>query len=313
MRYTATLILAVLAATSGLAQESAVLRVESAQDVYAEEEVIQVLITLTNAGAEPFVLSGSSTCRAEFILDDFDSSYHRFCTADHAQVTYEPGATRLWIWDFAPLLFGLPETTGDIRTLVGYHRLVPGATDTTSFTAPEFLGGELTALYIPSDDIQSVKDSLNATVLQSDTIHTTTVVVELWRIEGVTVVQAEDWFGDDPRFRHFCGCYQLRDPTVHWLPPTAIEPPVHVSPLSASPNPFRTATEIRFSLPRTEPVTVNVFDVLGRHVTTLFDGSLSGGAMHSLNWRTTALPNGVYVVRIESASLTETLRVTLQR
>ena len=195
MRLLAIILALVFLATSIQAQENAVLVVGSAQDVYEKGEDIQILITLTNAGSEPFVLSGSSSCRAEFILDDFDSSYHRFCTADHAQVTYEPGATRLWVWDFAPLFFGLPETTGDIRTLVGYHRLVPGATDTTSFTAPAFLGGRLTTQYAPSGDIQSVKDSLNAIVLESDTSHTTNEVFELWRIEGVTVVQAEDWFG----------------------------------------------------------------------------------------------------------------------
>lgn len=316
MRIPGIILALVFLATSIQAQENAVLVVESAQDVYEKGEDIQILITLTNDGSEPFDIWGSTSCRGEFVLDEFNSLDHHPCTADDFPITYAPGATRLWVWHFDPLVFGMSETTGAIHQLVGYHASLPSFTDTTQFVAPAFIGGQLTANYALSTDpapIQSVKDSLNAVVLQSDTSHTTNEVFEQWRIEGVTVAQAEDWFGEDPRFDVFCGCQQIPFPSVEWLPTTSAETlptSVHVA---VFPNPFRSATEIRFSPPRTERLRIEVFDVLGRHIRSLFDGTLAGGTAHTLNWRAASLPSGLYVIRIVGTSFVQTLRVTLQR
>ncbi len=49
------------------------------------------------------------------------------------------------------------------------------------------------------------------------------------------------------------------------------------------PNPFRQATTIAFDLPVASPVTVEVFDLLGRKVVTLAQGAYPAGA-HSVEW-----------------------------
>ncbi|MBM2841390.1 MAG: Por secretion system C-terminal sorting protein [Bacteroidetes bacterium] len=72
------------------------------------------------------------------------------------------------------------------------------------------------------------------------------------------------------------------------------------------PNPFNPTTVIRFALPQASEVTLNVYDLLGRRVTTLVDGEQSAG-YHSVEWNGTnssgnKISSGVYFYRIEARS-----------
>jgi hypothetical protein len=74
------------------------------------------------------------------------------------------------------------------------------------------------------------------------------------------------------------------------------------SRLSVSPNPFRGAATVLFSLPGTRNVDIAVFDVLGRRVRTLRSGMLGAGE-HRLVWDGqrdggTRAPGGLYFVRV---------------
>jgi Secretion system C-terminal sorting domain len=78
--------------------------------------------------------------------------------------------------------------------------------------------------------------------------------------------------------------------------------------LSAYPNPFNGSTTITIELKTIEMVTVKIFDMLGRHVSTLLsDASLSSGH-HSVLWETDvkgsqpSLASGVYFVRATTES-----------
>ncbi len=71
------------------------------------------------------------------------------------------------------------------------------------------------------------------------------------------------------------------------------------------PNPFNPSTTIRFSLPRREYVTLKVFDVLGREVTTLVDGELNAGE-HTVVFNAKDLPRGVYFYRLMTPTFIQT-------
>ena len=83
-----------------------------------------------------------------------------------------------------------------------------------------------------------------------------------------------------------------------------------------SPNPFVGATEIRYALPRTGPVTLKVFNVSGRLVRTLVNGPVTAGR-HTVVWdgrddRGRALSSGVYFYRLrgpESSLTRKSLRL----
>ncbi|MEZ5064696.1 MAG: proprotein convertase P-domain-containing protein [bacterium] len=85
---------------------------------------------------------------------------------------------------------------------------------------------------------------------------------------------------------------------------------------AASPNPFGASTAIRFAVPGTgADVSLEVFDIAGRHVRTLTEGFLPAGG-HSATWdgrdeagrRASA---GIYFYRLESREYSATRKVVL--
>lgn len=76
------------------------------------------------------------------------------------------------------------------------------------------------------------------------------------------------------------------------------------------PNPFNPSTVIRYDLPTNTRVTLKIYDVLGRELTTLVDErQIAGG--HSVTFNANALPNGVYFYRLQAGAYTQTKKLVL--
>jgi len=157
----------------------------------------------------------------------------------------------------------------------------------------------------------------------------------VWRYQNpVSATPLEQ--GDDPAqaicdvFRatryppEFAG-FQGRDmtpgyPIEHYHPlslamaePAAARP--QTLPCSAGPNPFSSATTIRFDLPVAQPAALVVYDGSGRAVRTLIDARLEAG-QHSVAWdgRNAGgekLPTGVYFCRLLIGGQSRDARITL--
>ncbi|MBU0509000.1 T9SS type A sorting domain-containing protein [bacterium] len=65
------------------------------------------------------------------------------------------------------------------------------------------------------------------------------------------------------------------------------------------PNPFNPATTVRFGVPKVVEVRIEIFDVLGRHVTTLAEGVYQPG-WHRVIWDCSACPTGMYILRMQT-------------
>jgi hypothetical protein len=78
-----------------------------------------------------------------------------------------------------------------------------------------------------------------------------------------------------------------------------------------SPNPATTRTTLRLQLGTTQPVRVEVFDLLGRRVATLHDGALAPGA-HPFDLDVRALPSGIYFARVQGAGTQATRRFVVR-
>ncbi len=79
------------------------------------------------------------------------------------------------------------------------------------------------------------------------------------------------------------------------------------------PNPFRDRTLIAFTLDAPRPVTLRVFDALGRAVALLADGSVLAAGPHRVDWDASAQSSGVYLVRLEAGGEVRTQTLTLLR
>ncbi len=66
------------------------------------------------------------------------------------------------------------------------------------------------------------------------------------------------------------------------------------------PNPFNPSTTIRFELPSFSFTRLTVYDVLGRYVDTLVEGTLPAGA-HDIQWTPSGLASGIYIIRLQAA------------
>ena len=76
------------------------------------------------------------------------------------------------------------------------------------------------------------------------------------------------------------------------------------------PNPFNPVTTIRFELKETGMTKLEVFDITGRHVRTLMNGSVEAGA-YDLRFDASALSSGVYFYRLTSGDFTDIKKMSL--
>ncbi len=76
------------------------------------------------------------------------------------------------------------------------------------------------------------------------------------------------------------------------------------------PNPFNSSTAIRLELAESGPVSLEIFDLLGRRVEVLADYNLSAG-IHDFIWDAKNRPSGIYYCRMVTSGRIETRRLAL--
>ncbi|MFH1042242.1 MAG: T9SS type A sorting domain-containing protein [bacterium] len=76
------------------------------------------------------------------------------------------------------------------------------------------------------------------------------------------------------------------------------------------PNPFNPSTTFSFSLPEKEFVTLKIYDVLGKEITTLVNEELNAGSYKN-DWNATNLSSGIYFYRLQAGKFSETKKLML--
>jgi hypothetical protein len=76
------------------------------------------------------------------------------------------------------------------------------------------------------------------------------------------------------------------------------------------PNPFNPTTTIRFGLPESADVRLEVYTVLGQRVMTLVNENRSAG-WHTVSFNGAGLSSGVYVYRIQAGGIVQTRKMML--
>ncbi|MFC1547272.1 T9SS type A sorting domain-containing protein [Candidatus Neomarinimicrobiota bacterium] len=92
--------------------------------------------------------------------------------------------------------------------------------------------------------------------------------------------------------------------------PYSIPNKFHLHP--AYPNPFNPATTIRYDLPHAAPVTLTIYDLLGREVTTLVEAYTQPGA-HEAIWDAGSLPSGIYIARLITPEFSKSIKMVLMK
>ena len=76
------------------------------------------------------------------------------------------------------------------------------------------------------------------------------------------------------------------------------------------PNPFNPVTNIRFSLPENQKVSLGVYSVTGRLVETLVNEDRVAG-FHTIQWNASRYASGVYFYRLDAGVNSKTQKMIL--
>ncbi len=135
-----------------------------------------------------------------------------------------------------------------------------------------------------------------------------------WQPEGIPLAPSslaavhlltptQGWaVGDDGRILRYTG-------TLSSAPdPPILHPSAFI--LSAAPNPFNPSTRITFDLPVAGRVTLQIYDLTGRLVTTLANEVCAAG-LHTRTFDGHALASGLYFARLQTTVHTQTQKLVL--
>jgi len=78
------------------------------------------------------------------------------------------------------------------------------------------------------------------------------------------------------------------------------------------PNPFNPTTAIRYQVPETSHIKLQVYNGLGQRVGTLVDSLVDAG-YHSVLWDAKNMASGIYFIRMEAGSFMEIRKMALVR
>jgi len=78
------------------------------------------------------------------------------------------------------------------------------------------------------------------------------------------------------------------------------------------PNPFNPKTNIQFSIPKTENVTLKIYNLVGQELTTLVSEKLKPGE-YKYTWDASQLASGMYFYKLETESYNSTKKLILLR
>jgi hypothetical protein len=78
------------------------------------------------------------------------------------------------------------------------------------------------------------------------------------------------------------------------------------------PNPFNSATDIRFGLPVSSSISLILYDVLGKEVTILASGSFPAGE-YTYSWDGSKISSGVYFYRLRAGMFDKTKKLLMEK
>jgi len=80
--------------------------------------------------------------------------------------------------------------------------------------------------------------------------------------------------------------------------------------LQVFPNPFNSSTTLYYELNKSEKINIQIYDLLGRKVTALFQGKLDIG-QHKTTWNAENIPSGIYFIAIQGVDFRQTIKCTV--
>lgn len=288
----------ILVLSAGIMAQS-MFRIETDKHQYSYRESIDVCVKLINNTDTSFSVWGNSyyPITIQFENDTLVTGL----TGDYIEFPMEPNTSREWCWKIDPAIIGLPKTGGNHKIYAYFF----DKTDSVQIKAPKYFGGVASVtleLDHSEEEVQKLRDSINAKVLSSKTFNNLGWISEKWQIEGYQIDSLSNALKNDDRIKNFS--------VIRWIEPYKIDytcvadetnKPLTFKLKQNYPNPFNPNTVITYFIPERTLVKVEVFNILGRSIKTLVNENQSGGE-YKIKFNASNLPSGVYIYSISANS-----------
>ncbi len=286
-----------------------VMTMQTDKSNYSYGDSIQVSVIISNNTDSTITIWGGS-CMVDITFDTLH--FQRLCNTSEFPHTFQPGTSGKWTWVLVPSMLGIPIQDGE-QTIYGYC-YGNGSKDSIKITEPKYYGGRLDVSYkvmTPANKIQIIRDSINASVVSSDTLSNFGIIEEVWQIRNYSIDSLANLYSKDSILQSISVERHLESPTEIITSVKKIsEMPSKYSLSQNYPNPFNPTTVITYSIPKENIVTIKVFDILGNEVASLVNEEKPAGK-YSINFNAGKLPSGIYFYRMEAGSFMEAKKLIL--
>lgn len=106
--------------------------------------------------------------------------------------------------------------------------------------------------------------------------------------------------------------YQLEESSVYTFQFDEYTLPTEIELAQNYPNPFNPRTNIRVTVPSAQNITISIYDVLGRHIQTLYNDHAEEGFL-TVPFTASGLSSGVYLYKVDGENISLVKRMTLVR
>ncbi len=207
-------------------------------------------------------------------------------------------------------------STGTTATMVSdYNNLYVGNSDTTQHKIGRF---STTSYFVTlplwaaanSGDASSISEDVP--FVSSSDLHINSAVASGLKNAGVPIPgYATDIDGDARNITHpDIGADEFSGNPTSVSKDNAMLP-VEMELMQNFPNPFNPSTDIQFTVKNSKYVTLKIFSLIGKEVTTLFDGYAVGGIRNSVRFNAGALSSGIYYYVLTDGSDRQIRKMTL--
>jgi hypothetical protein len=106
------------------------------------------------------------------------------------------------------------------------------------------------------------------------------------------------------------GAYGGGDSTLQAIEDGQLALPEEPILFPSYPNPFNSITNIEFTLSKQSSISFDIYDILGREVESIYDGTIAAGA-HAFRWDAGNYPSGVYFAKLKLGDYSKNIKMLL--
>ncbi len=280
---------------------------------YEYGENIVIACSIKNITDSTFSVTASSSCQADFEFNDYYSAVWTICLASEQELIFHPNSSKDYYWTIDPNVFGLPNKNG-VQKLIG-HFFYNEITDSILINAPMFLGGQLNVGFSTQNDtlLLSLKDSLNIGVLsRNDYSQSLGKINETWQIYGFQIDSLYNTLNSDHRLNWVEYNRFIEQDSITVTSIGKDVTTINGYYLSdVYPNPFNSTSRFYLEIPKTENISLTLFNLQGKQISKIYNGSILQNKRYYFEIKGDNLASGIYFILVNSPHFYKTKKLIL--